>query len=58
MLFRSHVPVTFLTARKSAQDVRAGLDAGGDDFIVKPFDPQRLIARVAHWTSRAAGAAA
>ena len=54
----ARVPVAFLTARKSAQDVRAGLDAGGDDFIVKPFDPGRLVARVAHWTGRAAGAIA
>ena len=54
----AQVPVAFLTARKSAQDVRAGLDAGGDDFIVKPFDPQRLIGRVLHWTSRAARATA
>jgi len=54
----ARVPVAFLTARKAAQDVRAGLDAGGDDFIVKPFNPQRLIARVVHWTSGAARAVA
>ena len=49
-----HVPVAFLTARKSATDVRAGMMAGGNDFIVKPFDPEKLIARVIHWTSRRA----
>ncbi|MGH6957783.1 MAG: response regulator [Caulobacteraceae bacterium] len=47
-----HVPVAFLTACKSAADVRAGIAAGGNDFIVKPFDPEKLIARVVHWTSR------
>jgi CheY-like chemotaxis protein len=47
-----HVPVAFLTARKSAADVQAGIAAGGNDFLVKPFDPERLIARVVHWTSR------
>ena len=49
-----HIPVAFLTARKSATDVRAGILAGGNDFIVKPFDPDKLIARVLHWTSRRA----
>jgi DNA-binding response OmpR family regulator len=47
-----HTPLAFLTARKSADDVRAGLAAGGNDFIIKPFDPGRLIARVAHWTGK------
>ncbi|MGA0604124.1 response regulator [Caulobacter sp. KR2-114] len=46
------VPIAFLTARKSSDDVRAGLTAGGNDFIVKPFDPDKLIARVVQWTSR------
>jgi len=52
------IPVAFLTARKSADDVRAGMLAGGNDFIVKPFDPEKLIARVVHWTARRAPEAA
>lgn len=48
-----HIPVAFLTGRKSAEDVRAGLAAGGNDFITKPFDPVRLIGRVDHWTRKA-----
>ena len=48
------VPVAFLTARKSAADVQAGIKAGGNDFIVKPFDPDKLLARVTHWTARRA----
>jgi DNA-binding response OmpR family regulator len=54
----THVPVAFLTARKSSADVQAGIAAGGDDFIVKPFDPERLISRVIHWTCRDAPSAA
>ncbi|MFI4934900.1 MAG: PleD family two-component system response regulator [Caulobacterales bacterium] len=47
-----HIPVAFLTARKAAADVQAGIAAGGNDFIVKPFDPEKLLNRVLHWTSR------
>jgi CheY-like chemotaxis protein len=46
------VPVAFLTALKSPDDVKAGLAAGGNDFIVKPFDPARLLERIKHWTGR------
>ncbi|MDR3508535.1 MAG: response regulator [Caulobacteraceae bacterium] len=49
------VPVAFLTARKAVEDVRAGIAAGGNDFIVKPFDPVKLIGRVIHWTGRRVG---
>ncbi len=46
------VPIAFLTARKAPEDVRAGIAAGGNDFIVKPFDPEKLMSRVEHWTNR------
>lgn len=39
-------PVILLTARGSVADRIAGLDAGGDDYLVKPFAPEELVARV------------
>ncbi len=40
------LPVLFLTARDDTEDVIAGLDAGGDDYVVKPFELPELTARV------------
>src|SRR5436305_8027508 len=40
------VPVLMLTARDSASDRVAGLDAGADDYLVKPFATEELLARV------------
>jgi len=45
-----HVPVAFLTSRQTPADVRAGVAAGGNDFILKPFDNALLISRLNHWT--------
>ncbi|MBW8173665.1 response regulator transcription factor [Ornithinimicrobium sp. Arc0846-15] len=42
----SLVPIVMLTARTDTQDVVAGLEAGADDYIMKPFKPQELMARV------------
>lgn len=39
-------PVCFLTARDSLEDRVKGLDLGGDDYLVKPFQAAELIARV------------
>jgi DNA-binding response OmpR family regulator len=41
-----HVPVLFLTARDSVEDRVLGLDAGADDYLVKPFAFPELLARV------------
>jgi two-component system, OmpR family, catabolic regulation response regulator CreB len=46
-LRRSHtVPIIFVTARSSEIDRVVGLEIGGDDYIVKPFSPRELTARV------------
>src|SRR6201991_2161909 len=42
----SQVPVIFLTARDSATDRIGGLRAGADDYVVKPFSVEELLARV------------
>src|SRR5690242_16654733 len=42
----SHVPVLMLTARDSLQDRIAGLDSGADDYLVKPFAFEELLARL------------
>ena len=41
----SDVPVIMLTAREAHADRITGLDSGADDYIVKPFDPEEVIAR-------------
>ena len=48
----ARVPIAFLTALKRPADVRAGMAAGGNDFILKPFNPAILLGRVNHWTSQ------
>ncbi|MBE0583174.1 MAG: two-component system response regulator CreB [Desulfofustis sp.] len=42
----STVPVIFLTARSDEIDRVVGLEIGGDDYVVKPFSPRELAARV------------
>ncbi len=43
---RSSVPVLFLTARDDEFDRVLGLELGADDYLVKPFSPRELVARV------------
>ncbi len=40
------IPVIFLTARGEATDRIVGLEIGADDYVVKPFDPRELVARI------------
>jgi two-component system phosphate regulon response regulator PhoB len=40
------VPILMITARGDEPDRVAGLDAGADDYIVKPFSPRELLARI------------
>src|SRR3954452_14834562 len=48
----SDVPVLMLTARDSVDSRVAGLDAGADDYLTKPFDFRELLARVRALTRR------
>ena len=41
-----HMPVLLLTAKDTSTDKIIGLDAGADDYVVKPFDLQELMARI------------
>ncbi|HET7728753.1 MAG TPA: response regulator [Usitatibacter sp.] len=49
------VPVVIVTARDAVSDRVAGLDAGADDYLVKPFDLDELAARVRAVSRRRAG---
>jgi DNA-binding response OmpR family regulator len=42
----SDVPIVFLTAKDDVRDVVKGLEMGADDYIVKPYDNDELVARV------------
>jgi len=52
------VPVLILTARDAPQDVVAGLDAGADDYMIKPFNLGELAARLRALVRRTGGRAA
>lgn len=54
----SNVPVVILTARGEESDRVAGLEMGTDDYVVKPFSPRELVARVRAVLRRAELAAA
>ncbi|WP_456698276.1 response regulator transcription factor [Aeromicrobium sp. P5_D10] len=44
--FAPEIPILFLTARDSVEDRVAGLTAGGDDYVTKPFSLEEVIARL------------
>lgn len=43
---KSMVPIVMLTAKGDSYDVVRGLEAGADDYVVKPFNPSELVARI------------
>jgi two-component system OmpR family response regulator len=49
------VPVLFLTARDAVEDRVAGLTAGGDDYVTKPFSLEEVVARLRALMRRTAG---
>jgi two-component system, OmpR family, response regulator len=52
------LPVIFLTARGEPTDRIVGLEIGADDYVVKPFDPRELVARIRSVLRRASRGAA
>jgi len=52
---RATVPVLIATARDAVSDRIAGLDAGADDYVVKPYDTDELLARIRALLRRSAG---
>lgn len=44
----SHIPIILLTARVTSSQVREGYESLADDYIMKPFDPELLVVRVAN----------
>jgi two-component system, OmpR family, catabolic regulation response regulator CreB len=53
----SNVPVMFLTARAEEIDRVIGLEIGADDYVVKPFSPREVVARVRAILKRSTGVA-
>jgi len=51
----SNVPILFLTARSEEIDRVVGLEIGGDDYVLKPFRPRELSARIRAILRRASG---
>lgn len=41
-----HIPVIMLTGKGEVQDRISGIEAGADDYMIKPFDPDELLARI------------
>ncbi|MEW5869630.1 MAG: response regulator [Chloroflexota bacterium] len=41
-----HIPVVFLSAKGQETEVRTGLDAGAEEYILKPFSPDQLTERI------------
>ncbi|WP_434416697.1 response regulator transcription factor [Nannocystis pusilla] len=52
---RSHIPLLVLTARDAVESRVAALDAGADDYLIKPFEFAELLARLRALTRRAGG---
>lgn len=53
----SSTPVVVLTARDAVRDRVAGLDLGADDYVLKPFEPDELVARIRAVVRRKTGVA-
>lgn len=41
-----HIPIIFLSAKSQKADIEEGLNAGADDYLLKPFSPEKLLDKV------------
>src|SRR5687767_6830832 len=55
---RAGLPILFLSSRDDEIDRIVGIEIGGDDYVVKPFSPREVVARVGAILKRSAAAAA
>jgi len=46
------IPVILLSAKGRSVDQKVGIDAGADDYIIKPFSPRKLVERISSYISR------
>jgi diguanylate cyclase (GGDEF)-like protein len=42
----SHIPIIMLTGKGDTRDMISGINAGADDYLIKPFEPETLLARI------------
>lgn len=49
---KAGIPIVMLTARKRESDIVSALERGADDYLVKPFIPEELFARIARLVAR------
>jgi two-component system response regulator MtrA len=52
---KSSIPILLLTGRGQEEDVVAGMEAGADDYVIKPLRPRELVARIQAMLRRANG---
>jgi diguanylate cyclase (GGDEF)-like protein len=45
-ILMQHIPVIMLTGKGEVKDMVGGIEAGADDYLVKPFEPEALLARI------------
>jgi len=48
-----HIPVIFLSAKGQEQEIQQGIDAGAEEYILKPFAPEDLVSKVRDILQRA-----
>ncbi len=48
----AHIPVVFLSAKGQEAEIQTGLQAGADEYLLKPFAPDQLIAHVQRMLAR------